>query len=66
MNEKNNIRAIEMVRRIRNEMAAALEGKSHAEIIEFFRVAGKLGQQEPGKTTPTKRRRQLPPRGKMA
>jgi hypothetical protein len=66
MDEKNKIRAVAMVRRIRNEMAAALEGKSHAEIIEFFREAGKLGQQKLIKTTATKKQRQLPSRGKMA
>jgi len=66
MNEKNNIRAVEMVRRIRDEMAAALEGKSHAEIIEFFKTAGKRGQREPSRTTPMKRRRRSPSPGKTA
>lgn len=66
MDGKNKIRALAMVRRIRNEMAAALEGKSHAEIIEFFRAAGKLGQQEPRNMTATKKHRQLPSRDKMA
>ena len=66
MEEKNKIRAVAMVRHIRDEMAVALEGKSHAEIIEFFREAGKLGQQKPIKTTVTKKQRQLRSRGKMA
>jgi hypothetical protein len=66
MEEKNKIRAVATVRRIRDEMAAALEGKSHAEIIEFFRAAGKLGRQKPSKTTATKSRKRLPARGKMA
>ena len=65
MDEKNKIRAVAMVRRIRDEMAAALEGKSHAEIIEFFKEAGNLGQQKPRNTTATKRHRQLPPRAKI-
>lgn len=65
MEEKNKIPAVAMVRRIRDEMAVALEGKSHTEIIKFFRAAGKLGQQKPIKTT-TKSRRQLPSRGKLA
>jgi hypothetical protein len=66
MEEKNKIRAVAMVRHIRDEMAAALEGKSHAEIIKFFRAAGKLGRQKPIKTTARKGRRQLPSRGKIA
>ena len=66
MDEKNKIRAVAMVRHIRDEMAVALEGKSHAEIIKFFSAAGKLGQQKPIKTTARKSRRQLPSRGKMA
>ena len=66
MEEKNKIRAVAMVRHIRDKMAAALEGKSHAEIIKFFKAAGKLGQRKPIKTTATKSRRQLPSRGKMA
>jgi len=66
MEEKNKIRAVAMVRHIRDEMAAALEGKSNAEIIKFFRAAGKLGRQKPIKKTATKSRRQLPSRGKMA
>jgi hypothetical protein len=65
MEEKNKIRAVSMVRRIRNEMAAALEGKSHAEIIEFFRAAGKSRQQDPRNTTATKRQRQSPSRRNM-
>jgi len=35
-----------MVRRIRDEMASTLEGKSHAEIIAFFRKAGDVVRQE--------------------
>jgi hypothetical protein len=46
MNEKNEIRSVEMVRRIRDEMASTLEGKSHAEIIAFFRKAGDVARQE--------------------
>jgi uncharacterized protein YggU (UPF0235/DUF167 family) len=40
MAETAEIRAVEMVRRIRDEQAATLEGKSNAEIIEFFKKAG--------------------------
>jgi len=46
MNEKNEIRSVEMVSRIRDEMASTLEGKSHAEIIAFFRKAGDVARQE--------------------
>lgn len=46
MNEKNEIRSVEMVRRIRDEMAATLEGKTHAEIIAFFKKAGDVARQK--------------------
>jgi hypothetical protein len=44
--EKTNIRAIEMVRRIRDEQAAALADKSEAEVLEFFRKAGEAAREE--------------------
>jgi hypothetical protein len=34
------VRAVDMVRRIRDRQAKALAGKSAAEIIAFYRVAG--------------------------
>ena len=40
MSRKNEIRSVEMVRHIRDEMAARLEGESHAEIIAFLKKAG--------------------------
>ena len=40
MEEKTEIKAIELVRRIRDEQAELLAGKSPEEIIEFFRQAG--------------------------
>ena len=46
MNEKTEIRSVQMVRRIRDEMASILEGKSHAEIIAFFKKAGDVARQE--------------------
>jgi hypothetical protein len=46
MGEKTQIRAIEMVRRIRDEQAQMLAGKSKAEIIAFFRKAGEAALQE--------------------
>ena len=38
--EKNEIRAVEIVRRIRDEQAASLAGKSDAEVLEFFQLSG--------------------------
>jgi hypothetical protein len=46
MNEKSEIRSVEIVRRIRDEMASILEGKSHAEIIAFFKKAGDVAREE--------------------
>ena len=40
MVETKSIRAVEMVRRIRDELARELAGKSDAEIIAFYRRAG--------------------------
>jgi len=40
MSEKIEIRSVEMVRCIRDELADVLKGKSHPEIIEFFKKAG--------------------------
>ena len=53
MSKKNEIRPVEMVRHIRDEMAARLEGKSHAEIIAFFKKAGDVARKE------AKRRRKM-------
>ena len=53
MNERNEIRSVEMVRRIRDEMATIFEGKYHAEIIAFFKKAGDAARQE------AKRRREI-------
>ena len=46
MEEKTQIRAVEMVRRIRDEQAQMLAGQSKAEIIAFFRKAGEAALQE--------------------
>ena len=40
MAETKEIRAVEMVSRIRDELARELAGKSEAEIIAFYRKAG--------------------------
>jgi len=46
MSEKIEIRSVEMVRRIRNELADILKGKSHSEIIAFFKKAGDDARKE--------------------
>lgn len=40
MEEKTEIKALVLVRRIRDEQAELLAGKSPEEIIEYFRQAG--------------------------
>ncbi len=45
MNDKNEIRSVEMVLRIRDEIASILEGKSRAEIIAFLKKAGDVASQ---------------------
>jgi hypothetical protein len=55
MSEKIEIRSVEMVRRIRDELADILKGKSHPEIIEFFKKAGDEARKEckrPGRIQP--------------
>jgi hypothetical protein len=46
MAEKIQIKAVEMVRRIRDEQARMLAGRSRAEIMAFFRKAGEAARQE--------------------
>jgi len=62
MAEKTQIKAVEMIRQIRDEQARLLEGKSDAEIIAFFRKAGDAARREARKrrSAPTRvqRRRQ--------
>lgn len=62
MAEKTQINAVEMVRRIRDEQARLLEGKSDAEIIAFFKKAGDAARREAKKrqsrSTGVQRRRQ--------
>ena len=40
------VRAVGMVRRIRNRHARQLAGKTEAEIIAFYRAAGEAAMQE--------------------
>ena len=46
MSEKIEIRSVEMVRRIREELADILKDKSHSEMIEFFKKAGDVARNE--------------------
>ena len=45
MKEKIQIKAVDMVRRIRDEQARMLSGKSKSEIIDFFKKAGEEARQ---------------------
>lgn len=45
MSNTNAIRAVETVRRIRDEQARQLAGRSEAEVIEFFKRAGERAKQ---------------------
>ena len=55
--EKNEIRAVELVRRIRDEQATSLAGKPDAEVLEFFHRAG-LAALEEARTRALQRTRQ--------
>ena len=46
MEEKTEVKAIELVRRIRDEQGELLTGKSPEEIIEFFRQAGAAAREK--------------------
>ena len=46
MAEIKTISAVEMVRRIRDEQATALAGKSEEEILAFFRQAAETARQD--------------------
>jgi len=46
MEGKTKIKAVELVRNIRDRQAELLAGKSKKEIIEFFRKAGKAVRRE--------------------
>ena len=58
---RSKIRAVEMVRRIRDEQAALLADKSEADVLAFFRKAGEAAREEARKrasrrpTTTTRR-----------
>lgn len=42
----SSVRAVDMVRRIRDRQAKALVGKSAAEVIAFYRAAGKAATED--------------------
>ena len=46
MAETKTIKTVELVRRIRDEQAASLAGKSDSQVIEFFRRHGELVRQD--------------------
>jgi hypothetical protein len=46
MEETKAIRAVEFVRRIRDEQAAALRGKSDEAVIAFFRRAAEQARED--------------------
>jgi len=46
MEEKTEIKAVELVRSIRDRQAELLAGKSNEEIIEFFRQAGEAARRD--------------------
>jgi hypothetical protein len=56
MAETKQIPAVEMVRRIRDELARELAGKSEAEIIAFYRRAGDGARESAGRGRPSRPR----------
>ena len=63
--KKNDIRAVEMVRRIRDQQATVLADKSEAQLLEFFRRAGEAAradaqQREAGLATATRGVQRVP------
>jgi hypothetical protein len=53
MAETKEIRAIEMVRGIRDELARELAGKSEADIIAFYRKAGDAARESARRGPPS-------------
>ena len=51
------LRAVEMVRRIRDRHARQLAGKTEAEIIAFYRAAGEAATEDLHHRTKTRRRK---------
>jgi hypothetical protein len=53
MAETKQIRTVEMVRRIRDELARELAGKSDADIIAFYRRAGDAARESAKRGQPS-------------
>ena len=53
MAETNQIRAVDMVRRIRDELARELAGKSEAEVMAFYNKAGEAARERARSKEPT-------------
>ncbi len=51
------IRAVEMVRRIRDRHARILKGKTTTEIIAFYRAAGEAAMEDARQRSKTRRRK---------
>jgi hypothetical protein len=56
MAEKTQVKAVEMVRRIRDKQARLLKGKSEGESIAFFRKAGEAARRQGKKRQPASSR----------
>ena len=50
-----SVRAVDMVRRIRDRQAKALAGKSTAEVIAFYRAAGKAATHNVARSVSSRR-----------
>jgi hypothetical protein len=50
------VRAVEMVRRIRDRHARKLRGKTAEEVIAFYRAAGKAAVEDAQRAKPRRRR----------
>jgi hypothetical protein len=79
--KRTKVRAVAMVRRIRDRLAKVLAGKSEAEIIAYYRVAGEAAMNAAGppalsrskpvrkalrQTKHARRKAKLPPRSRAA
>lgn len=51
------VRAVELVRRIRDRHARQLSGKTEAEVIAFYRAAGKAAMDDATKRTKPRNRK---------
>ncbi|MEW6745510.1 MAG: hypothetical protein AB1486_22385 [Planctomycetota bacterium] len=61
MAEKTEIKAVEMVRRIRDQQAEDLRGKSDAEIIAYFQRSAKVSRKRTCRQASPANKRMQPP-----